>query len=151
MKVMTEKLLNKDIAAQVRKLFDGLKQPVQVLFFGSQADGDYSEQTQQLLEEVTALSDHLHLKTYDLDQDAAVAQQYKVDYAPGVVIAGLDGEQVVDYGVRFAGIPAGHEFSALIHVLLLVSGRDSGLEPKTRKFLSDLKQPVLLQVFSTPT
>jgi glutaredoxin-like protein len=67
------------------------------------------------------------------------------------VIAGVDGGQVLDYGVRFAGVPSGHEFSSLIQDLILVSGRDSGLNPQTREFLGGLEKPVLLQVFVTPT
>jgi glutaredoxin-like protein len=57
----------------------------------------------------------------------------------------------MDYGVRFAGIPSGHEFSSLIEGLILVSGRDSGLSGEIRKQLRGLKNPVLLQVFVTPT
>jgi len=67
------------------------------------------------------------------------------------VLAGRDGDQILDFGVRYAGIPSGHEFSSLIHDLVLVSGRDSGLSEETRQFLSSLDQPVLLQVFVTPT
>ncbi|HSQ16551.1 MAG TPA: glutaredoxin, partial [Anaerolineales bacterium] len=60
-------------------------------------------------------------------------------------------DQITDYGIRYAGIPSGYEFSSLIQSLVLVSGRDSGLAPETRQALADLKQPVLLQVFVTPT
>ncbi len=70
---------------------------------------------------------------------------------PGLVLAGREGEEIIDFGVRYAGIPAGHEFSSLIHDLVLVSGRDSGLDRKTRDFLGGLTQPVSLQVFVTPT
>lgn len=68
-----------------------------------------------------------------------------------MVIAGRDGDQILDYGIRLAGIPAGHEFSSLVHDMILVSGRDSGLDSRTRAFLAGLEQPVLLQVFVTPT
>ena len=97
------------------------------------------------------ISPKLSLKHYDIDDDAALAQQFNVDKTPGLVIAGRDGDRIVDYGVRLAGIPSGHEFSTLVHDLVLVSNRDSGLDEKTRKFLSGLTEPVLLQVFVTPT
>lgn len=148
---MTMQLLNEDVANQVREVFNGLKQPVRVLFFGLKEGCEYCGDTLQLVREVVSLSDKLSLEVYDLDDDPAVAQQYRVDKAPGIVLAGLEGDQVVDYGVRFAGIPSGHEFSSLIHDLVLVSGRDSGLNAKTREFLSGLKDPVHLQVFVTPT
>ncbi|UCH60650.1 MAG: hypothetical protein JSV61_03995 [Anaerolineales bacterium] len=148
---MAEKLLNQGIVSQIKEVFSQLKEPVEVLFFGRKEGCDYCADTLQLVQEIVDLSDTLGLKVYDLDEDADLAEQYHVDKAPGLVLAGRDGEQLTDYGIRFAGIPSGHEFSSLIHDLVLVSSRDSGLDPKTRAFLKDLKQPVLLQVFVTPT
>jgi alkyl hydroperoxide reductase subunit AhpF len=97
------------------------------------------------------LSDKLGLSVYDLDEDQAVARQYRVDKTPSLVIAGRDGEEIVDYGIRLAGIPAGHEFATLIHDLILVSGRESGLSQQTRDLIKDVRAPVYLQVFVTPT
>ncbi len=148
---MTEKLLNQDITAQVKEVFNQLKQPVEVLFFGRKEGCDYCDDTLQLVQEIVDLSDTLGLQVYDLDEDASLAEQYHVDKTPGFVLAGKDGDQLTDYGIRYAGIPSGHEFSSLIHDLVLVSSRDSGLDQKTRDFLQDLKEPVLLQVFVTPT
>lgn len=148
---MTDQLLNEDIVRQIEEIFDGLKEPVAVLFFGQKENCDYCPDTFQLVQEVVGISDKISLSVYDLQEDAGLAAQYKVDKAPGIVIAAQDGEQILDYGIRFAGIPSGHEFSSFIHDLVLVSGRDSGLSQATRDFLSTLTQPVLLQVFVTPT
>jgi len=148
---MTEKLLDKNIVNQVREVFEQLNQPVEVLYFGRKTDCEYCDDTLQLAEEVVAISDKLSLQKYDIDEDAELAHEYNVDKVPGLVFAGRDGEQVVDYGVRMAGIPSGHEFSSLIHDLVLVSSRDSGLSQDTRKFLKEIQEPVLLQVFITPT
>ena len=144
-------LLNDDVKEQINEVFSQLKDPVQVLFFGSRSNCEYCEDTRQLVEEVAALSDKLSLSVYDLEEDAEIAGQYNVDKAPSLVIAGREGDEVKDYGIRYAGIPSGHEFSSLIHDIVLVSGRDSGLNQKTRDFLEELKQPVLFQVFVTPT
>jgi glutaredoxin-like protein len=144
-------LLNDDIKSQVREAFTGLKDPVQILYFGNETDCDYCDDTRQLVEEIVELSDKLHLDAYDLEKDAPVAQQYKVDKTPGLVIAGRDGDQILDYGIHLSGIPSGHEFGSLIHDILLVSGRDSGLSQKTRDYLGKLDHPVHLQVFVTPT
>lgn len=148
---MADALLNEEVSSQVREIFSELKEPVSVLFFGSKIDCEYCDDTLQLIQEVSSLSDQIHLSVYDLEEDAGLAQEYRVDKAPGLVIGGLDGEQFLDYGIRYAGIPSGHEFSSLIHGLLMVSARDSGLSQKTRDFLKELKDPVLLQVFVTPT
>lgn len=148
---MTQRLLNDDILQQVQQLFARLKDPVELLYFGRKTDCEYCPDTLQLVQEVTALSDKLHLSTYDLDQDAELARRHRVDKAPALVFASRANGQILDHGIRMFGIPAGHEFATLVHDLILVSTGDSGLENSTRAFLKSLTQPVLLQVFVTPT
>jgi glutaredoxin-like protein len=144
-------ILSEEIAQQVREVFTQLEEPVQVLFFEKTENCEYCAETRQMLEEVTALSDKIGFTVHNMDTDEGIAQQYKVDKAPGIVIAGVNGEQILDYGIRLAGIPSGHEFSSLIHDFLLVSKRDSGLSEQTRQILKGLDKPILLQVFVTPT
>jgi glutaredoxin-like protein len=144
-------LLNEDIRNQVREAFTALQEPVQVLFFGSKEQCEYCDDTLKLVEEVTSISDKLSLQAFDVEADSAVADRYNVSMTPGLVIAGLGEDGPIDYGIRYAGIPSGHEFSSLIQDLILVSGRDSGLNQQTRDFLANLKEPVYLQVFVTPT
>ena len=147
------KMLDENVTKQVIEMFAGADKPVEVLFFGSESKErcQYCAETRQLLEEVTALSEHFSLQVYDIEQDAELAAQYKVDATPTFVLAGRDGDQIIDYGIRFKGVPAGHEFTSLVNDLLIVSRRDSNLNEETRKFLSELTQPVHLQVFVTPT
>jgi glutaredoxin-like protein len=144
-------LLNDDVKKQILEVFGELKHPVRILFFGSTENCDYCNDTRQLLEEVTALSAKLGLSVYDLQADAEVAGQYRVDKAPVFVVAAQDDTAVTDTGIQYAGIPSGHEFTTLIQDILLVSSRDSGLKEDTREFLKGLQKPVHLQVFVTPT
>lgn len=148
---MTERLLNDDITRQVTEFFQQMQEPVEVLYFGRKDDCDYCDDTRQLLEELVDTSDKLTFGAYDLDEHAGLAEQYRVDKVPGIVIAGRDGDQILDYGIRYSGIPAGSEFSSLINTIVLVSSRDSGLDPQTRQALAGLKKAVHLQVFVTPT
>lgn len=146
-----EKVLNAQVAKQVHDAFAEMKEPVQVLYFGSKDNCEYCSETQQLLEEVTATHDKLELSVYDIDEHQDVARQFNVTNAPGIVIAAKNGSEVTDLGVQYSGIPSGHEFSTLINDILMVSGRDSGLSEKTRDALKNLKQPLHLQVFVTPS
>ena len=148
---MAEALLNEQIVGQIREAFSNLKEPVAILFFGSRENCDYCDDTRQLLEEVTAIDNRLTLKVHDIDVDVDIAKLYRVDKTPGIVIAAMNGDQISDFGIQYSGIPSGHEFSTLIQAILLVSGRDSGLNPQTREFLKNLKSPLHLQVFVTPT
>lgn len=146
-------MLDENIKKQVSELFSGLKNPVEILFFGSQEKErcQYCEETKQLLQEVSDLSPQISVSHFDMEADADAAQQYKVDGIPAFVLVGKEGDQRIDYGIRYKGIPAGHEFSSLINDLVLVSQRDSNLSPETRQFLKGLTDPVHLQVFVTPT
>lgn len=148
---MPEKLLNDQIVGQVKEVFEQIKEPVEILFFGRKDKCDYCEDTLRLAGEVVELSDKISLIIYDLDDDDEIARQYGVDKAPGMVIAAKEGDTIHDYGVRYSGIPSGHEFSSFIHSMILVSSRDSGLNSETRAILSKLTEPLHLQVFVTPT
>ncbi len=147
-----EKLLPDDIVKQIREVFAQLKDPVAILFFGSQKNCEYCGEVRQLLEEVAPISDKISLRIHDLDAEPELAKHYQVDgKAPAIVIAALDGEQLTDFGIRYLGIPSGHEFTTLIQDIILVSGRDSGLSPQTREYLKNLTKPLHLQVYVTPT
>lgn len=148
---MAERLLDDNVSSQVKEYFGQLDKPVQLLFFGSKSDCTTCDDTLQLVKEVSELSDKLDLKVYDIETDAEIAKQHNVNKAPGLVLAGKDGDKITDFGVRYSGIPAGHEFSSLINDLLMVSKGTSGLSDTTKAFLHSLTGPLLFLVFTTPT
>jgi len=146
-----DRLLNEQVVRQIDETFARLKEPVQILFFGSGENCGYCAEIQQLLEELAAVNDKVSLKTFDIQADKEAAEKYNIDKFPAIVIAAKDGEQVSNLGVQFSGVPSGHEFATLINDIVMVSNRDSGLSPDVREFLKNLNQPLLLQVFVTPT
>ena len=144
-------LLNEDVQGQIEEAFKDLKEPTHVLFFGTKEECQFCAETLQLVTEVTDLSDLLHLSIFDIDENKEIAENYNIELTPSLVIAGERDDGPIDFGIRYAGIPSGYEFSALIQDLLMVSGRDSGLQKNTREFLASLTEPVHLRVFATPT
>lgn len=146
-----EKLLNEQVVGQIKQAFADLVHPIQILFFGQKENCEYCNETQQLLSEISEVDGKVGLAVYNLKDDAALAAQYRVDKAPAIIIASQKDGQAVDTGVEFSGIPAGYEFSTLITDILLASKQETGLGAATREFLKNLTQPLLLQVFVTPT
>jgi glutaredoxin-like protein len=146
-----EKFLNEQIISQIEQVFEQMKEPVQILFFGSQEECDTCSETRRLLEEVAAIDDRVGLSIYDLQTDAELAGKLGAFKAPGVAIVAKNEDQLTDFGIRFSGIPSGHEFSTLINDIVLVSGRDSRLSQQAREALKNLQKPLDLQVFVTPT
>jgi glutaredoxin-like protein len=99
-----------------------------------------------LIEEVAALSERLQAEIYDFVSDKDVADEYEIDKIPATAIVG---EQ--DYGIRFYGIPSGYEFTSLLDAIKSVANGRTELSEETQSYLSNLTEPVHLQVFVTPT
>lgn len=147
-----EKLLDERVEQQVKEVFQSLRGDVALVFFGSQSQTcTYCEDAKLLVTEVASLSDKLHLELYELEKHPEESKKYQLDKAPSFLVASYDQGKIVDHGIRYLGIPAGHEFTSLIRDILMVSSGDSGLLPETREFLAGLKSPITLQVFVTPT
>ena len=103
-------------------------------------------ETHQLMDELVALSDKLKLEVHDFFADAEKAREHGVNEIPAVVLEGQN-----KGSLRFIGAPAGYEFATLIEDLVDVSRGQTGLDEATRQMLADLKEPVHIQVFVTPT
>jgi glutaredoxin-like protein len=85
-------------------------------------------------------------QVYDLMTDEKEAENLGVDKAPAIAIIGAE-----DYGVRFYGIPAGYEFVSLLHALKVVAAGKPELNQESLDALDEVKDPVHIQVFVTPT
>ena len=109
------------------------------------------DDTRQLVEELAWNSDgKISVRVYDIAENPDVARRYGIDKVPAVLVLGGDAEQT-NFGIRFFGIPSGHEFGTLIEDIRLVSTASPSLRPETLAVLSRLSSPVHLQVFVTPT
>jgi glutaredoxin-like protein len=143
--------LDENITKQIQEVFSSLVNPVEILLFTTEKDCEYCGDTRELMEEVCGLSDKLSLRVVDIDKDAELAKQYHIERSPSIaLLADVDGARI-DNGIRFSGIPAGHEFSAFIHSIISVSRQEPGISQETQAFLDSLQSPVHLEIFTTPT
>jgi len=140
-------LLNEDVKQQVREQLAGLESPVRLVMFTQEFECDFCAETRQLVQEVAGLSDQLEAEIYDFVEDEEQAEDYGIDKIPAVAVVGEED----DYGIRFYGIPSGYEFTSLLEAIRRVATGDAGLTGETLRFLSQLSDPVHLQVFVTPT
>lgn len=146
-----EKMIDDTIKGQIEELFADLTGSVEIMFFTKAEDCEYCDEIEQLIGEVAELSDLIAVTVYPLDQHPELAAQYHVKYAPTLVMLAREGDDLIDYGIRLLGAPAGHEFTTLIHDILFLSRRSTDLSDDARSFLNGLTSPLLLQVFVTPT
>ncbi len=138
----------------VTLLAQELQDDVTIIYF-TQHESDLSvpsqecatcKDTRELLEEVTALSEKIHLNVKDFVRDEQEAQRLGITRIPAFILQGH-----ARGTIRFFGIPAGYEFSTLIEDLIDVSKGTTTLNEKTREALSKVDQDLHIQVFVTPT
>ena len=146
-----EKLITDDIAEQIKEIFADLEGAVRIMFFTKQETCEYCDEIDQLIGEVAELSDLISVEVHQLADAADLAERYSVKYAPTLVMLSENDQELIDFGVRLLGAPAGHEFTTLIHDIMYVSKRRTDLDEDTRSYLRGLSEPLLLQVFVTPT
>lgn len=116
------------------------------LFVPGRNECAYCKETREILEEVTAMSDKLHLTVKDFVTDEKEAQQMGIERIPAYVMQGKNKGKV-----RFFGLPAGYEFSTLLQSILDVSTGETQLSQKTKEGLNTVEQNLQVQVFVTPT
>ena len=124
---------------------------VRLLFFTQSLGCETCPEARQILDELPPLSDKITIEEVNFVLDADKARQYGVDRVPSIALVSHDEGGDYDSRVRFAGTPSGFEFSSLVHAVLLVGGRPSGLSDAQRQRLATLDRPIVMQVFTTPT
>jgi glutaredoxin-like protein len=139
-------LLPDDVKKQVLETFTDLQHPVHLVVFTQAMECTHCRDTRELLEEIAELSERIDLKAYDFVEDEDKAKEFGVGKIPATVIMGEE-----DYGIRFYGIPAGYEFTSLIHTIRMIGIGTSQLDDKTVQALDGLAEPIRMQVFVTPT
>ena len=140
-------LITDDVAADLRKAFEKMKDPVRLAVFSQALADPESEQVKRLVEELAGVDPRITAETYNFVLDTDKVAELGIRRIPAIAIMGA----TKDYGIRMYGLPSGYEFGSLVEAIVDVSGGDSGLSAPTREALAALAAPVHLQVFSTPT
>ncbi|HTN64979.1 MAG TPA: alkyl hydroperoxide reductase subunit F [Burkholderiaceae bacterium] len=105
-------MLDTNLRAQLKAYLEKLVQPIEIV--ASLDDSAKSGELQALLQEIALLSERITL--IEQRDDAERKPSFSIN-RPGTEI-----------GVRFAGIPMGHEFTSLVLALLQVGGHPIKLE-----------------------
>ncbi|ALJ37560.1 alkyl hydroperoxide reductase subunit F [Azospirillum brasilense] len=101
-------MLDSNVKGQLKAYFDKITQPIELA--ASLDDGAKSQDMQALLQDIASLSDKI---TFVRTDDDARKPSFAIKRTG------------TDIGVRFAGLPMGHEFNSLILALLQVGGHPS--------------------------
>lgn len=149
-------LLDQQARNQVTQLFADLEEPVKLVLYTQQRsplvipgrqECETCEETQQLLEELTALSKKLTLETHDVRAEPEAARTAEVRHVPALVLQSPKAAG----RIRFFGLPGGYEFSTLVADIVDLSRGNIELSETTQAELRSLAEPLHIQVFVTPT
>ena len=102
-KTQLKRTFRKDLQSEVHlRLFTQKASPVTI----PGRECAYCARTQQLMEELSALSPKLHLETIDFYQESQVARDQGVTRIPAIVMGDNGSSRV-----KFYGIPLGYELA----------------------------------------
>lgn len=133
-------------AELIRSALRDLPNPVRIVSYTCDLESWYSRAERLLLETIARSSDRVELEVLAERWDSKREAEVGIGRTPAIVLRGDR-----DYGIRFYGLPDGYELETFLATIRAISERASGLSPRSRARLSELRAPVHLEVFASPT
>ncbi|MCL5116113.1 MAG: hypothetical protein M1272_03075 [Firmicutes bacterium] len=137
-------ILPAEVQASVKEFLGTMVDPVTVKLY-AKAGEESSETMRSLWQELAGLSEKLVLDV----RDEVPANMTSASMEGAVTELWADGAFT---GIRYLGLPAGHEFGPLVQTLVDLSTHvEPEVSSETAAWLKGLEQELRLQVFVTPT
>lgn len=128
-------MLDANIKNQLQAYLERVTQAIEIV--ANLDDGDKSREMLEMLQEIAGLSPHITLQ-----------QRRDADERAPSFSLNRPGENI---GLRFAGIPLGHEFSSLVLALLQVGGHPPKVEADVIEQVKNLEGPFHFETFISLT
>jgi glutaredoxin-like protein len=140
-----ERLFSADVANQIKDIFTGMINPITIKLY---VDGncDTCAETKQLLSETRELSDKITLDIIELADAGDDLVTYQIERTPSFIFLDHEGKY---RGVKFNGIPAGHEINSFISAIMEMSGVEFGFSDKVLERIAKINKAVDIKVFVT--
>lgn len=143
---MKMSLLNEQISEQLKTIFADMKNEMTLAVFTKKGECETCEDTVSYMKEIEVLSDKINLEVLDIEADQERAAAYNVQMVPSIVMLNDKKEYL---GMKFNGIPAGHEINSFIPAILEASGSGEALPEEYLNPIKNLEKPVNIKVFVT--
>jgi len=131
--------LSEETKEQLRPVLDRLTRDVVFLMAGD--DGEKSRELETLLEQLCGESSRLSLKHCGGEECPV-----RFDRRPGFALCGEDGTYS---GVKFSGVPGGHEFNSLIFAIFNYAGPGQTIDPALRERILAVQKKVRVEIAVT--
>ncbi len=139
-------ILNDIQKEQIKKQFEKLTGDVELIVFTQENECLFCKDTRELILELGTLSPKIKTKVYDFVKNGDEDIKYNIKRIPAIAIIGNK-----DYGIRYYGMPVGYEFPVIVDDIIDVSKGTTSLPDSVKKRLPEIKKPVHLQIFVSPT
>ncbi len=139
-------VLTEEVKAQLREILALMEKEVHLALFTKSGECPTCEETIAMLDDLKDVNPKILVHHYDLEENQQEASDWGVKLAPSIVVLNDQKEYL---GIKFNGIPAGHEINSFIKTLLEVSGSGTELPLDTKERLEALTVPINIKVFVT--
>lgn len=141
-----ERLMNEEVQNQLREIFGGMQNDITMVLFTKEGECVTCEETKSLLMEVEELSEKIHVVYKDFEKDIEDVEKYNIEMVPSFVMLDHNNEYK---GVKFNGIPAGHEINSFVPAILEMSGVTGEVPAEIAERIAKIDKPVNIKVFVT--
>ena len=143
-------LLADDDKKALQEQFGVITRKINIHFFTSMESNEcpLCSETKHILDEVVELSEFFKVIEYDVNAEPDTKTKFNIEVVPAIVLTLEDDK---DLGIRWYGIPAGHEFMTLIGALIDVGTDNIDIPDWALEKISEISKPVDSKVFVTPT
>lgn len=124
-------MLDATLKAQLKAYLEKVVQPIELV--ATLDDSDKAREMEELLEEIILLSDKISL--VKRNDDTVRKPSFSINRVG------------TDIGVRFAGVPMGHEFTSLVLALLQVGGHTIKFDEKVIEQIRNLDGDYVFETF----
>ena len=136
-----DEFVSKEMKEQLLEIFSRLTKNITLVTISDQSPK--AVELQQLLVELSTLSDKIQLAVYHKGDNKAVEEKINFQHSPMVAILNENNEYT---GIKFSGIPGGHEMNSFILAIYNTASAGQPLDEDSKKKISNLMKPKKVQI-----
>ncbi|WP_047395762.1 FAD-dependent oxidoreductase [Cetobacterium sp. ZOR0034] len=139
--VSDSKFLDEGIISQLTGIFERFKTNIKIVAILNESA--LSKDIDSFLTEISDISDKISLKLYKEKENPELEKKIKLENYPTIAI--LDSENNFR-GVKFSGLPSGHELNSFILALYNIAGPGQEISPDLKTKIASLNKDVNLKI-----
>jgi thioredoxin reductase (NADPH) len=134
--------LNEEISSQIREVFNKMEKEVTLVTIVDE-DVKKSLELKEVLEEISALGEKVRLEVHKKGENPEKEEKINADKFPVVVLLDNDGKY---RGVKFHGIPGGHELNSFVMAIYNLAGPGQELSPEIIENIKGIDKKINVKV-----